>query len=139
MRKITIYDYIASSVPADAVALVSSNGYPKPRNHHDLVAELKDYVKQNGESALMEIGKIHPDRELIGQCIEEEEGDNSSESKNNSNSSNSSTSDSKSFLNATGDATNISQATQETINLSKVMIFGSFILIGLALVLKNKN
>ena len=136
MKKITIYDYIASSVPADAVALVSSNGYPKPRNHHDLVAELKDYVKQNGESALMEIGKIHPDKELIGQCIEEEEGDNSSESNDKSNSS---SSDSKSFLNATGDATNISQATQETINLSKVMIFGSFILIGLALVLKNKN
>jgi hypothetical protein len=136
MKKITIYDYIASSVPADAVALVSSNGYPKPRNHHDLVAELKDYVKQNGESALMEIGKIHPDKELIGQCIEEEEGDNSSESNDKSNSS---SSESKSFLNATGDVTNISQATQETINLSKVMIFGSFILIGLALVLKNKN
>ena len=136
MKKITIYDYIASSVPADAVALVSSNGYPKPRNHQDLVAELKDYVKQNGESALMEIGKIHPDKELIGQCIEEEEGDNSSESNDKSNSS---SSESKSFLNATGDVTNISQATQETINLSKVMIFGSFILIGLALVLKNKN
>ena len=136
MRKITIYDYIASSVPADAYALIKSNGYPKPRNHHDLVAELKDYVKQNGESALMEIGKIHPDKELIGQCIEEEEGDNSSESNDKSNSS---CSESKSFLNATGDVTNISQATQETINLSKVMIFGSFILIGLALVLKNKN
>ena len=137
MKKITIYDYIASSVPADAVALIKSNGYPKPLNHNDLVAELKDYVKQNGESALMEIGKIHPDRELITQCNEEENGggENSYESKNNSNSS----SESKSFMNATGDATNISQATQETINLSKVMIFGSFILIGLALVLKNKN
>ena len=136
MRKITIYDYIASSVPADAYALIKSNGYPRPSNHQDLVAELKDYVKRNGESALIEIGKIHPDKELIGQCIEEEEGESSSESNDKSNSS---SSDSKSFMNATGDATNISQTTQETINLSKVMIFGSFILIGLALVLKNKN
>jgi len=136
MRKITIYDYIASSVPADAYALIKSNGYPRPTSHQDLVAELKDYVKQNGESALIEIGKIHPDKELIGQCIEEEEGESASESNDKSNSS---SSDSKSFMNATGDATNISQTTQETINLSKVMIFGSFILIGLALVLKNKN
>jgi len=138
MKKITIYDYIASSVPADAVALIKSNGYPKPLNHNDLVAELKDYVKQNGESALMEIGKIHPDRELITQCNEEENGggENSYESKNNSNSS---SSESKSFMNATGDATNISQSTQDTISSSKVMIYGSLLLIALALVLKTSN
>jgi hypothetical protein len=137
MRKITIYDYIASSVPADAYALIKSNGYPKPRNHHDLVAELKDYVKQNGESALMEIGKIHPDRELISQCNEEEYGENNSS--NESNNSSPSLSETKSFMNATGDATNISQSTQETINMSKLMIYGSFVLIGLALVLKTSN
>jgi hypothetical protein len=135
MRKITIYDYIASSVPADAYSLLKANGYPKPQNHHDLVAELKDYVRKNKETALIEIANIHPDKELIVETLETNDS-SSSESKANDNS----ISEPKSsYMNATGDATNIPQSTQETINMSKLMIYGSFVLIGLALVLKTSN
>lgn len=127
-KRITIYDYIASSVPNDAHLLLNKyDKYSRARDVDELSAQLKQFVRKNGEMGLMAIAQIHPDRELLLEAIKETQ----KESKDN-------------FVNANGGAetqntatSKISDTTKETINMSKMMIYGSFLLIGLALVIKK--
>ena len=121
--KITIYEYIANKVPNDAYTLLSKYGnYTKPKNEEELVSQLKQFVRENNSMGLMALANIHPDKELIIQANEE---DNKEKEK---------------YSNANGTTTTsaIPKNTEETINLSRMMIYGSFLLIGLALVMKNK-
>lgn len=127
-KRITIYDYIASNVPNDAFILMSKSGnVTKAKDEKELVEQLKTFVRKNGSMGLMALAQIHPDKELIEQLIAENSID---ESKKYSNASGSET--------TTQTATKITDEQKETISLSRMMIYGSFLLIGLALVIKNK-
>lgn len=128
-KRITIYDYIASNVPNDAFILMSKSGnITKAKDEKELVEQLKTFVRNNGSMGLMALAQIHPDKELIEQLISENRIEQ--ESKNYSNASGSET--------TTTNSTKITDEQKETISLSKMMIYGSFLLIGLALVIKNK-
>ena len=127
-KRITIYEYIASNVPNDAFILMSKSGnVTKAKDEKELVEQLKTFVRNNGSMGLMALAQIHPDKELIEQLISENRIEQ--ESKNYSNASGSET---------TTNTTKITDEQKETISLSKMMIYGSFLLIGLALVIKNK-
>ena len=65
-RKITIYDYIAETKPADSHFIINKYGkYRRARNPEELAYQLKDFVRTFGDKGLLELAKIHPDRDLI--------------------------------------------------------------------------
>ena len=65
-KTITLYDYLASSVPAKVFDVINAkNTYRQPQSQRELTNQLKDFVKKNGESALIDLAKIHPDKDLI--------------------------------------------------------------------------
>jgi hypothetical protein len=123
-KKITIYQYIASSVPNDAYVLLNKYGkYNRAKDERELVAQLKEFVRENGSMGLMALAQIHPDKDLILQSVEE---DGKKESFSNANGSSEATK-----------TTTLPKDNQEQITMSKLMIYGSFLLIGLALVIKK--
>jgi hypothetical protein len=121
MRKITIYDYLASNVPQSAFDIISEgNKIPKPKNSHELSVQLKKYVTKNGETGLLRLAEIHPDRELIETISihnikEESKKDN--------------------FSNLSG---SVSEKDKEYVNSTKILMVGGFILIGLAIIMTKK-
>lgn len=123
-NRITIYDYIASSVPNDAYVVMAKYGnITKAKDEKELVGQLKEFVRKNGSNGLMALAEIHPDKELIEQLLSENRKEDESK-----------------YANANGttqNPTRITDEQKETINLSKMMIYGSFLLIGLALVIKK--
>jgi hypothetical protein len=122
MKNITIYEYYAHNCPSDAYDLISKEGgYKRPNSPQELEAQLKDYVNKNGEKGLLNLAKIHPDKELVKMVCDCKT--NPVEKKEN-------------FSNANGN-TNISDSQSEQINLAKMMIFGGFILVGIALIMKK--
>ena len=62
-----IYKYVASCDPYGARALISSFGYTleDADDPESLGQSLNDLVANEGEPALMEIVKMHPDKEII--------------------------------------------------------------------------
>ena len=65
-KTITLYDYLASSVPTKVFDIINAkNTYRQPQSQRELTNQLKDFVKKNGESALIDLAKIHPDKDLI--------------------------------------------------------------------------
>lgn len=136
-KKITIFQYIANQRPNDAYLLLQKYGngekgnYKRAKSEQELIAQLKQFVRENGSMGLMALASIHPDKELIEQFIAENNIPNdSSAMSNNSNYSNLVGEDSKKN-------TNLTTEQKETISLSKMMIYGSFLLIGLALVIRK--
>jgi hypothetical protein len=64
--KYTMYDYIAERSPADSHILINKFGkYRRARNPEELAYQLKDFVRTFGDKGLIELSKIHPDRDLI--------------------------------------------------------------------------
>ena len=120
MQKVTIYDYLASNVTADAYELISQGqNTPKPRNTRELSLRLKKYVTKNGESALLQLAEIHPDRELIEAISVKQEQEPKKEN----------------FSNLSG---NITPSEKDYINSTKLLMVGGFILIGLAIIMTKK-
>ena len=65
-KTITLYDYLASSVPTKVFDIINAkNTYRQPQSQREFTNQLKDFVKKNGESALIDLAKIHPDKDLI--------------------------------------------------------------------------
>lgn len=62
---ITLYDYLAYNVPSDCNYLLSRYDYPTSQNEEELVANLKDFVRNYNYEALDALAEIHPDYELI--------------------------------------------------------------------------
>jgi hypothetical protein len=60
----TMYEYVAMSNPRGAKSLIESFGY-RVTNPRTMGANLRMLVAQEGEDALKEIAKMHPDKELI--------------------------------------------------------------------------
>ena len=122
MKPITIYEYYAYSCPQESFDLLSKEGgYSRPQTPDELESQLKDYVNKNGEKGLKALAEIHPDKDLIKSVCECSK--NKVEKKEN-------------FSNASGN-TNIQDSQAEQINLAKMMIFGGFILVGIALIMKK--
>jgi hypothetical protein len=122
MKPITIYEYYAYSCPQEAYDLLSKDGgYQRPQTPDELESQLKDYVNKNGEKGLKALAEIHPDKDLIKSVCE------CSKSK---------VEKKENFSNASGN-TNIQDSQAEQINLAKMMIFGGFILVGIALIMKK--
>jgi hypothetical protein len=64
--KLTMYDYLAETRPADSHNLINQFGkYRRARNTEELAYQLKDFVRTFGEKGIKEIAKIHPDRDLL--------------------------------------------------------------------------
>lgn len=121
MKPITIYEYYSYSCPKDAYNLLSKDGYPRPQSPEELESQLKEYVNKNGEKGLKELAEIHPDKDLIKMVCECSK--DKVEKKDN-------------FSNANGN-NNIPISQAEQISLAKMMIFGGFILVGIALIMKK--
>lgn len=122
MKPISIYEYYAYSCPQESFDMLSKEGgYSRPQSPEELESQLKDYVNKNGEKGLKDLAEIHPDKDLIKMVCECTK--NKVEKKEN-------------FSNANGN-TNIPDSQTEQINLAKMMIFGGFILVGIALIMKK--
>jgi hypothetical protein len=124
MKKITIYEYYAHNCPSDAYDVISQEGgYRRPQSAKELEGQLKDYVNKNGEKGLVALAKIHPDTELV-QSVCSCKNKKQEEKKEN-------------FSNANGENSNIKDSQSEQINLAKMMIFGGFVLVGIALIMRK--
>lgn len=122
MKKISIYEYYAYNCPADAYGVISKDGnYPRPQSAQELESQLKDYVNKNGEKGLLALAKVHPDSELVKMVCDCQTKKTETKEK---------------FSNANGNS-NIPDAQAEQINLAKMMIFGGFVLVGIALIMKR--
>jgi|TARA_R110001599_G_scaffold171331_4_gene361949 hypothetical protein len=130
--KTTIYDYLASRVPADAYFVLSKFGkYRRARDERELAYQLRDFVRTFGEKGLNELAQIHPDRKLLeihcSSCkkkseMKRERMYNFIEQK-----------DIMEYNNASG---NKNVPTEKDSN-SKMLILGGFILMGIALIVKK--
>lgn len=60
----TIYDYVAQSNPQASANLIRSFGYDM-YSGSNLADNLRELVAQNGESALVAVLDIHPDKDVI--------------------------------------------------------------------------
>ena len=127
-QQITLYEYLATNVPSDSFAIVNTDGnLRKPKSNLELSKQIKTYVTKNGESGLLNLAKIHPDRELIEAIC--------SNCSNNSLNSNKEIAKKENFSNFSD---NVSPSVKESINSSKLLIVGGFILIGLAIIMNKK-
>jgi len=68
----TMYDYIAQSNPRGAKALIESFGY-RVTNPKTMGQNLRMLVAQEGESALIAVAQMHPDKDLIIEVFNNEE------------------------------------------------------------------
>lgn len=126
MEKITIYSYIASAKPTDSHVLINKYGnYPRAKNEIQLQSQLKHFVRENGDIALKELAKIHPDRELILADFKE----SNNELINNRGINN--------YSNLDGEV-NPSRTLKDDINYSKILIWGSFVLLSIAIIMKKQ-
>lgn len=120
MGKVTIYDYLATNVPSDAFEVISEGrNMTKPRDSQELSAQIRKYVTNNGETALLRLAEIHPDRELIEAISIKKE-----EPQKNDN-----------FSNLSG---NVAPTDKDYVNSTKLLMIGGFILIGLAIIMTKK-
>ena len=139
--KMTIYEYIARKVPADAHYTINKFGsYPRAQNSQELENQLRTFVKSFGEKGLTELSKIPPDKDLIQEhCskCEEREGKNSEmkcliEAHNK-------------MLNASGNTAPTPSPTADNTDKivgkvnSNMLIMGGFVIMAVALLIKFKK
>ena len=60
-----LYAYIASNNPRKANLLLRNNGFGEGKTTSEIERRLKQYVREEKDSALQEMAKIHPDKELL--------------------------------------------------------------------------
>lgn len=67
MKKMTICDYLARTVPQQAYEVLEESGYEfeKPKNTSELATLLKKYMALDRELALKKLAEIHPDKDLL--------------------------------------------------------------------------
>tara|TARA_Y100000389_G_scaffold204835_1_gene260034 strand:+ start:4598 stop:5011 length:414 start_codon:yes stop_codon:yes gene_type:complete len=133
--KITLYEYLASSVPSDAHFVINKYGnYRRARDKRELEYQLKNFVKQFGENGLNALADIHPDKQLLqincnGCSAKKDENIKSN------------------FVNASGNETQKQTQTQkdakakelrtDQIKNSQILIFGGMILMAFAIMIKK--
>ena len=130
--KITLYEYLASSVPSDAHFVINKYGnYRRARDKRELEYQLKNFVKQFGENGLNALAEIHPDKQLLQMncngCSAKRENIE------------------KNFVNASGSATQTQtqvdakakELRADQIKNSQILIFGGMILMAFAIMIKK--
>jgi hypothetical protein len=67
MKKMTICDYLARTVPQEAYEVLEESGYgfDRPKNTVELSMLLKKYIALERESGLKKLAAIHPDKDLL--------------------------------------------------------------------------
>lgn len=71
LAPVNLYTYVSKCKPSEVDSILKKAGYKKrPRNLKERSFMLSHLVKEDKESALMDIAKIHPDRELILKDME---------------------------------------------------------------------
>ena len=65
MRKISLPKYVAFNNPQKAQLLLRKYRDPKAKNYRDLKKKLRYIIVRYKDSALQDIVKIHPDKELF--------------------------------------------------------------------------
>ena len=65
MRKISLPKYVAFNNPQKAQLLLRKYRVPKAKNYRDLKKKLRYIIVRYKDSALQDIVKIHPDKELF--------------------------------------------------------------------------
>lgn len=72
----TVYYYIAKKNPKEAIQLLVSEGYKfkMPQSAKELSDLLKQYVNSEGKEGLEKLSHIHPDKQLISEFIETNDG-----------------------------------------------------------------
>ena len=131
MEKITIYEYLANNVPADAHFTINKFGnYRKARSPQELEYQLKNFVKQYKENGLNALAEIHPDRKLLElNC----ESCNSKSNFSNMNGKEHLQEMPSRFINMSGN----DQLRKEQITLAQALIFGGMALVGVAIIMKK--
>tara|TARA_R110000772_G_scaffold239218_2_gene351253 strand:- start:133 stop:528 length:396 start_codon:yes stop_codon:yes gene_type:complete len=131
VEKITIYEYLANNVPADAHFTINKFGnYRKARSPQELEYQLKNFVKQYGENGLNALAEIHPDRKLLElNC----ESCNSKSNFSNMNGKEHLQEMPTRFINMSGN----DQLRKEQITLAQALIFGGMALVGVAIIMKK--
>jgi len=131
-RKITIYEYLANNVPSDCHFLINKfDSYRKARDSKELEYQLKSFVNRFGENGLNELAKIHPDKNLL-DIVNSKFSNVSGEQ------------DSTKNKNVEIDLYKPTIPNEEKVlitenlNISKMLIFGGMILVGLSIIIKNK-
>lgn len=61
----SVYKYISEINPQDANNLCMSYGYPNAQSNQEIETYLISIVSDNGESGLIEVMKLHPDKDAI--------------------------------------------------------------------------
>ena len=131
MKKITLYEYLAYNVTADAHFTINKYGnYRKARSPQELEYQLKNFVKQFGENGLNALAEIHPDRKLLEINFE---NNNNNFSNLNGNGREHLQKMPSRFYNAEGN----DQLRKEQISLSQALIFGGMALVGVAIIMKK--
>ncbi len=132
-EKITMYDYLASSVPADASFVINKFGrFEKPRDEKELAQQLKSFVRMYGDKAINELAKIHPDKKLLeANC---EKCENTKMEKMNRPEPNY-----QEFLNANGNAgqDRFDRETQTARLTTNMLVIGGFMVMAFALISKR--
>mgnify|MGYP003136757117 CR=1 FL=1 len=131
-RKITIYEYLANNVPSDCHFLINKyDSYRKARDSKELEYQLKNFVNRFGENGLNELAKIHPDKHLL-QISNNKYSNISGESEP----------EQKKNVNIDVYKPTIPKEEKvlitENLQISKMLIFGGMILVGLSIIIKNK-
>ena len=126
-RKLTIYDYIAETRPADSHFIINKYGkYRRARNPEELAYQLKDFVRTFGDKGLLALAEIHPDRDLIEiECRECKRKPKPAPLKEPQ------TKDKRIYHNASGDNNNNNS------NADKILIFGGLILVAVAILMRK--
>ena len=131
-RKITIYEYLANNVPSDCHFLINKyDNYRKARDSKELEYQLKNFVNKFGENGLNELANIHPDKYLLNVSnpsnFSNVDGETEVKDKN---------------LNLQLYKPEIPKEEKkfitENLQISKMLIFGGMILVGLSIIIKNK-
>jgi hypothetical protein len=130
--KITLYDYLASRVPADAHFTINKYGkYRRARNERELSYQLRDFVRTFGEKGLIELAQIHPDKKLLDIHLDNCNCEKCFEKRSKEMMSNFA---GQNMFNANG---NPPAPAKENDSSSKILILGGFVLMGLALIMKK--
>jgi len=70
MRKIALYEYVGRNNTKDAMHLMRRFGLRQPKNVKEVILGLKEIIRVKGKEGVIEIAKIHPDKNLIGSVNE---------------------------------------------------------------------
>ena len=129
--KITLYEYLASSVPSDAHFVINKYGnYRRARDKRELEYQLKNFVKQFGENGLNALAEIHPDKQLLQMNCE---GCKTKQAPKGTNK----------FANASGTQTQVEtdakakELRADQIKNSQILIFVGMILMAFAIMIKK--